>query len=162
MKLNKTHREAFVRAVMADVPTVDYDQLIRDVALKAAVDQLPPDVRKVWDNPDLRAYVNTRYIYAVGFKGVAIPAQGGDEFEFTEAAKAELKDLDAKQSAQETHLDELEAKLRAAIYSCSTRKQLAELLPEMEKYLPPEGSATRNLPAVANLVSDLMQAGWPK
>jgi hypothetical protein len=45
----------------------------------------------------------------------------------------------------------------------STRKALVDLLPEFEKYLPAdEAKAIASLPAVANVLSDFVKAGWPK
>ena len=45
----------------------------------------------------------------------------------------------------------------------STRKGLADALPEFEKYLPAdEPAAVRSLPVVANVVADFVKAGWPK
>ena len=43
------------------------------------------------------------------------------------------------------------------------REALAAMLPEFEKYLPSETPALdRTVPAVANVVTDFMRAGWPK
>lgn len=58
----------------------------------------------------------------------------------------------------------LKAKLTAAIAACFTLKQAKERLPEFVKYLPTDrdSTGTSNLPAVANLVADLVQLGWPK
>ena len=43
-------------------------------------------------------------------------------------------------------------------------EQALEILPEFAKYLPQErdGKVIRSMPVIANLVADLMQAGWPK
>lgn len=35
-------------------------------------------------------------------------------------------------------------------------------MPEAEKYLPKEAKSSTNVPAVANVVADLVKAGWPK
>ena len=45
MKLTNIIRDAFVRSVMNDVPTVDYSEQIREVVTKEAVAQLPEKVR---------------------------------------------------------------------------------------------------------------------
>ena len=51
----------------------------------------------------------------------------------------------------------------AAAMSCTTRKALANLLPEFEQYLPEDTpAAIRSLPAIANIVADFSKAGWPK
>lgn len=65
--------------------------------------------------------------------------------------------------AQKRRRKDLEAKLSAAAESCTTRKALADLLPEFAKYLPEdEAAACKTLPAVANIVADFTKAGWPK
>jgi hypothetical protein len=53
-------------------------------------------------------------------------------------------------------------KLCAIVEGCSTLKQLQTLLPEFVDYMPTEAAPTKNLPAVANMVSDLSKLGWPK
>ena len=57
---------------------------------------------------------------------------------------------------------DLYQKLKGVIEACTTLKKLKELLPEFEAYFPTEAEPTKNLPAVANLVTDMMQMGWPK
>jgi len=47
-------------------------------------------------------------------------------------------------------------------YACTTTKQLRELLPEFDRYLPAEEEKTlRTLPVVQNIVADFVKAGWP-
>jgi hypothetical protein len=58
---------------------------------------------------------------------------------------------------------ELRSKLQATADAVTTRKALIDLLPEFEKYLPAdEAKAVATLPAVANVLSDFVKAGWPK
>lgn len=78
-------------------------------------------------------------------------------------AWAKLGEIAQKHGAQETHRSDLERKLKAVAYSMTTRKALADALPEFAKYLPPdEPTATRMLPVVANVAAEFMKAGWPK
>jgi len=50
--------------------------------------------------------------------------------------------------------------IKGIAYGCSTLRQLKEALPELEKYMPKEDAPTRNLPAVANVVADMVKLGW--
>ncbi len=162
MKLTNYMRDAFVRAVMDDVPEVDYKQQIRDTALKAAVEAMPAKLRAVWGDSALRDSVNTRHTRITDCVYETMPQYCGIE----EALKAQadvLEALHAKHHAQETQRYELRTKVKAVAYSVKTRKQLAEMLPEFEKYLPAdEAAAIRTLPVVANVVAELVAAGWPK
>lgn len=158
---------------MQDVPNIDYKEQIRDLLYKAAKEALPPKVRALFESPGLQDFIkhghlsqrwggNLQKVYmsislpsttSNGFQGVKIPA------EVTEKAHA----LGLACYQQEAKRKDLEIKLNQAAASVSTRKALAALLPEFEKYLPPEESQTKvMLPAVANVVSDFVKAGWPK
>lgn len=164
MKLTNYMRDAFVRSAMDDVPSIDYTEQIRAAVMKEAVALLPPKVRAVWQDAACRAYLESNYI-TIGNVGVAaVPGPNGDGYK-TARKKIEdaVADLVAKSKAQGERNKALNEKLRACAYSASTRKQLAELLPEFEKYLPPdEAAALRSLPVVANVVADFVKAGWPK
>jgi hypothetical protein len=74
-----------------------------------------------------------------------------------------LEALVKKKDHDEELRADLHAKIKAVAYSVSTRKALADALPEFEKYLPADDAkAIRTLPVVANVVTDFMKAGWPK
>jgi hypothetical protein len=162
LKLTNYMRDAFVRAVMDDVPEVDYKQQIRDTALKAAVEAMPAKLRTVWDDPKLQDCIAVGHTYLTDCVYKNLPVYPGIE----EALKAQtdvLEALHAKHHAQEDQRYELRTKVKAVAYSAKTRKQLAEMLPEFEKYLPAdEAAAIRTLPVVANVVAELVAAGWPK
>lgn len=163
MKLTNHHREAFLNAAMNEVPQIDYEEKIYQAALADAVAALPPAVRKLWDNKETRGWVQTPQKYhndSVGY--LRLPAlQPGHTF--SADVLAVLRDLAAKKREQLTARESLRSKLKAAAYGVTTRKALADLLPEFAKYLPQEDAPlSRMVPAVANLVTDFMQAGWPK
>lgn len=162
MNLNKYDREAFVRAVMDDVPSTDYVTQMRDLGTKTAVASLPPEVQVVLEkHPDYleRGSVgmpgrNSLYMVRPSYR---ILQDGYPE------VWAELVELESKNREQAARREALEAKLKAIIEGCRTLKQAKERLPEFEKYLPAERgvTGTTNLP-VANLVAELNAAGWPK
>lgn len=156
MKLTNTMREAFVRAAMDDVPHVDYSEQIRSVAQKAAAEMLPLEVRKLWASNKLRPYVTTVY-----FMGAMLPGADADDDKIRAAAEIAVAPLIKARDAQEVAHKDLARKLRAVAYSVSTRAALIEALPEFEKYLPAD-ERTANLPAIANVVTEFVAAGWPK
>lgn len=169
MKLTNSIRQAFVRAAMQDVPQIDYEETIRKAVMDAAVRALPPAVRKVYDDEKTRMYLEQTYMR---FGDVSVTVCGRDgkwgepDSQLPKLSKTDaavLEALVAKYGAQTSSRAELEKKLYGAAYAVSTRKGLAELLPEFEKYLPAdEASANRSLPVVANIVADFTKAGWPK
>lgn len=162
MKLTNTIRDAFVRAAMNDVPSVDFEEQYRKLMTDDAVAQLPPAVRKLWDNKAARDYVHLTQVgdryrsfhaYVPGMRGFK------PSTEATEKGQA----LKAQQEAQEATQRQLSENLKSAAYSVSTRKALVDMLPEFEKYLPEdEAAANRSVPVIANLVADFSKAGWPK
>ena len=165
MKLTKNLREAFVRAAMNDVPEIDYDEQYRKLGMDAAIAAMPADVLALYrKHPEYFAlnmhrlgsgesYRTYEHVY------VPMPA----EQSFPAHVNAEMVRILALQSAQQEARNLLRKKLEAAAFSVNTRKALADLLPEFEKYLPADDrSATLNLPAVANIMADFVKAGWPK
>lgn len=167
-RLTNDMRNTFIAKVMEDVPQVDYEQKIRDAVNKAAFAALPKQVKALYDNPETRGYVNIANdnLYrsdrnvprSVSF---SLPARNDKELEkIVRAASDALLDQWIEQEKQRRSLKE---KLRAVAFHCTTLKQLADAFPEFARYLPKdELDATRNLPALANVVSDFVKAGWPK
>ncbi len=158
-------RDAFVRRVMDDVPSVDYDEAIRAEVMKSAIAALPLKVRAVWSDKVLRGYINTSFFSAANGVSVAgVPMPNGENYK---TAKEHLNDavieLVASRKTQMDRRDALFSKLKQCAYSVTTRKSLAGMLPEFEKYLPAdETAALRSVPVVANVVADFVKAGWPK
>jgi hypothetical protein len=148
---------------MNDVPSVDYDEQIRKHALAGAVESLPPLAAKAWKDPKARAYIRTNYGFFGGISIAELPCNDNRDVPMTGAAGEKMRQLVEAKGAQDDVRSALKSKIKAAAYGCTTRKALIELLPEFARYLPAEEEATcRTLPAVANLMSDLMKAGWPK
>lgn len=165
MKLTNAIRDAFIRGVMNDVPHEDYDTQIRDLVMKKAVERLPKPAQVLWKDPATREYLATGRIY---FKYKCIDDLPGvsdwGKWIGDEPPKEWFEDINALQKledAQKEKLEAVEAKVRAVAYSCTTRKALLDALPEFEKYLPAEAPKGTGLPAVANLVKDLVELGWP-
>ena len=157
MRLTNYMREAFIRAALDDVPRVDYREQMQVAATKAAVDFLPPKVRAIYDDKELRDYLNTTYIEQFCVPGI----NAGQELKL--AVKAAIKPALALAAAQQQRDDDLRRKIKACAYAAATRAALVKMLPEFERYLPADDQAAcRTLPVVANVVAEFVKAGWPK
>jgi uncharacterized coiled-coil protein SlyX len=174
MRLTNTIRQAFVKAAMQDVPKIDYAEQIRVMLEKAAKEALSPKVRAVWEDNHLRGFVTdcTEH-YTFGYRpnsvrlSVVLPSNHSyslSGYTLPKEVIEKVNELGNAWAVQEKTLSELSDKLIGAAASVSTREALVKLLPEFEKYLPVDESSAQktNLPAVANIVSDFVKAGWPK
>ena len=166
MRLTNKHRCAFVVAVMADVPSVDYKQQEESLVVAALLEAAPATVRELYkDDP---RWLNLRYTYTpiqCLYSGLLPPGAGVHGYlakNMPEVfSKCEL--LADKHHAQEAERAVLQNKVRAVISGCATLKQAKERLPEFVKYLPqPERKATPNLPSTTDVFDSLTKAGWPK
>lgn len=166
MRLTKEDKQAFVHAVMDDVPSVDYDEQVRARLEEWGFNALPQALKAVAKEfPD---YFEIQYIPTpAGFPGVFVicpPHLCGHNFErAVPEVWAELMVIGEKKMAQDKIHAELRSKVTALINGCTTLKQAQERLPEFAKYLPAnrDGSFITNLP-VANTLVDLQNAGGPK
>ena len=152
MKLTTYDREAFVRAVMNDTPEKPYVQLKEEIQA-ALVKAMSPECRKVF-RKSAKA-LRTEYFGDLHFR------EGGARFV---VGDAEYRDV--LKPFQDVYQLRLETKnqLAAVIRGCTTLKQAKDRLPEFTKYLPTERGASgiANLPAITNVVADLVKLGWPK
>lgn len=166
MRLTNFLREAFVRAAMADVPKIDYQEqahkYARDVIkakFKEAFPDLPPvtQTQAKWFKD---SYISLPY----NICNINVPfSAGSDMLSKDEKVWAKLEEFSRLHAAENKNRDALRSKLEAVAAACTTRKQLLEALPEFEAYMPAEeAKAAKNLPAVANVLSDFVKAGWPK
>jgi hypothetical protein len=162
MRLNKYDKEAFVAAVMADIPMIDYDEQAKNLVQKAAYEAMPAKVKAVYQDKDTRQFLKTGfYHHSPGCLQnfyIYMPQdwKHGDDLD------KQLRELEEAKVEQEVKRNDMKAKLTGIINSCNTLKQAKELLPEFEKYLPEERQQTKSLPAVSGLVADLTKLGWPK
>lgn len=166
MQLNQYDREAFVRAVMDDVPKVDYQTRGRKLAVEALDSLQPPEIAAV-KAAGLTNWLDSTYIYVPGnldnfyykakYENNVLRDQKPKVWKQLEEISGKLQDQTSKRAA-------LTESLTSAIKACKTLKQAQERLPEFVKYLPAERDThgTLNLPVVTNLVADLVKEGWPK
>lgn len=163
MKLTNTIRDAFIRAAMQDVPSIDYTEQARSLLMADSLAQLPPKIRAIAKDKELSHFVNTGRHYANSLGYVTVYCGNGNEFKPSPDVAVRVADLKIAADAQAKVAAELRTKIKAVAYSVTTRKALADLLPEFAKYLPAdEQAALRTVPVVANVVTDFVKAGWPK
>lgn len=166
MKLTKYDRQAFVKAVMADIPKEDYKEQARALILEDSIQALPKKLQDAARDPACKDYLETGSCYRQAFGGSFTVYDRRWNGRYTPSATATKKLLELEKLHQEQtkKLDDVEAKLTASIEACTTLKVAKERLPEFEKYLPQDRTPEKGtyLPAVANLVADLSTLGWPK
>lgn len=169
MKLTKYMREAFVRGVMNDVPKVDYQAQADAMVRKAVRDAMPEGLRKLVDQGgEALDWLKVSQISVPGHSLSSVrtycPESGGHDFlKFKNPnVWSQLTEINRLAGQQGEQRQALQNKLTGAANSVTTRKALAELLPEFEKYLPADTpAATRMLPVVVGVVDDFKKAGWP-
>lgn len=167
MRLTNTIRDAFIRAAMNDVPKeLDHTEEIRKLVIDDFVSKMPPKIKAVWDDKTLCDWLKTDH-NNYGNVNIRYPSREqtswGEKPKLSADAQRKVDALASKKEENDKIRNQLESKLRNVAYSVTTRKQLADALPEFEKYLPEdEAKAVRTLPVVTNVVADFVKAGWPK
>lgn len=165
MRLTNQLRAEFVRNVMNDVPVVDYDEQIRKFVTTLVIESLPATVKKVWDDKNLRTYINTCHFSTEYTRvSVEIPSKErwSDDFHLSTSEEEVLKELEAKRYNQNVTRKKLREQLETTLKGVTTTKALRKMFPEFEAYVPEDKQVDRMLPATTNLVTDLVRAGWPK
>lgn len=164
-RLTKYQREAFVSAVMQDVPSVNYEAQAHKLVKDAAIAVLPPQIQAIAADKKLCHHLETSshwFGYHHGNFGSVTVFGGRNQDYMTKEVQETLDAIILLEKAQQERLDDMRSKLNAAIMSCTTDKMARERLPEFIKYLPEAEEKTPYLPAVANIVADLIHLGWPK
>lgn len=167
MKLNKYQKENIARRIMADVPTVNYEEQAKDVLLKAAIDRLPPAVRRVYDNPETRCYVKHGR-WTSGGMSFHLPFHSSEYLSandlrregFPEEALKEFSRLSAAHEQQRDKRRAMERTLLANFQSVGTAKSFAARFPQFAHYLPTDIQPAKNLPATTELFDALAGMGW--
>lgn len=166
MRLTNYIRDAFIEAAMQDVPSkVNHTEEIRKLAQTDILSRLPKDILKIWtENKESRSFLIIKHddVRSVSFVYPSVGEYSSGRRPLSEEVKAKIDVLADEMVANNKVMKELRGKLKGAAYACTTTKQLRELLPEFESYLPAEvEQSARSLPVVANIVSEFTKAGWP-
>lgn len=158
MKLTNLDKRTIVKAIMADVPKVDYLEQAQNLIREYNIGRLPKEVQALIGTEN-EAVLRTTHQYFAGFCLRVIWAPDGDlkiGCPTTERILAELSEANERQNSER---DALERKLRAVLAPITTVKKAIEVLPEFEKYFPSEKAPTPNLPATKELVDSFRNAG---
>jgi len=164
-RLTKYQRQAFVTAVMHDVPTVNYEEQAHKLVKDAAIAILPPQIQAIAADKKLCHYLDTTSHWFGYHKGNfgSVTVYGGHNGNYmTKEVEEKLDAIVQLSQAQDERLNDMQAKLKGAIESCTTDKMARERLPEFIKYLPEPEVKSQYLPAISNIVADLVTLGWPK
>ena len=165
MRLTNSDRDAFIQAVIDDVPQTNYDEEARSKIQAWAVARIPEVMRIAYEKHP--AYFENRWHRTPGCLATVYAVSADNDTNIQEidpAFYSELVELASLKSEQQRRERELRQQLKGVIYSCTTLKKAEELLPEFKKYLPADrdGNTNRSMPVISNLVATLTQAGWPK
>lgn len=166
MKLTNHIRNSFVRAVVADLPRIKYDEQARERIQNDALNRLPLKVRALYNTVDLRDYLLLTRVRVPGEwnhgNSLYVNVYGMADYKIGDGMTSVMLELAKRMQEQEQTRKTLQACLASAASAVTTRKALADMLPEFERYLPAdEAAACKTLPAVANLVASFAKAGWP-
>lgn len=172
MRLTETHRAAFVRAVMDDVPTPNTREQVQKLVNEDMRQVLPAQIVSLMNNATYKGYLSwvsmslsrtveidgkSRNIVGLGSVSVIAGYQPGATVD------KKIHDLVLAGYKALCEREEMQATLRRAIKGCSTLKQAQDMFPELAKYLPSgDDQKTLNLPAASNVVADLTKLGWPR
>lgn len=166
-RLTNYERDAFISAVMDDVPHIDYNEIARKALQNKAVSMLPPKVRAL--HKEFGHLFNSVHLYAVpGALGdVAVVGETRtlvlDEMKKDVTFWKSIEELGQAVRTQRDARKALESKIKAAIYGCTTIEKAHAVMPEFAKYLKKLAAPVdRTVPVIANLVADLNAAGWPR
>jgi hypothetical protein len=147
MRLTKYQKDVIVKAIFADVPEPDA-KAIQKMAQEALVAAMSPACQVAYKScPKALISTSTWSITHHDRLGLIVGDADIDET-LKPFYKAEEDYIAAK--CELTHI----------IGSCSTLKQLEQVLPEFKSYFPTEGVPTKNLPTTNNLVASMIKLGW--
>lgn len=159
MKLTKQMKENFVYRALKDIPEIDYRSQWSALILKIAVDNLPENLKTVWNNNQTKPYLNIKSVYLRDFSCmgyVAVPMPESDNFSsfLNEDLLINLKNIHQSHAEQSDKRKQAQEVLESAINSVNTLKQAKEALPQFVKYLPEE---TKKAQLPANIADDFLQ-----
>lgn len=170
MKLTNDDKDTFVRAVMRDVPKVDYEEMFQIAANKLCRESMPPKLAAVYDDKKLRSHLKFDNNVWPKDDNIGFRVENGNMLSCYTVLPVKWINIPGAVGMQQAHIEQkrkleaLESKVRGMIQGCSTLAQAKKLLPEFVKYLPAERKPkpqTINLPMVANVAADLVAMGWP-
>lgn len=156
MNLDKITKRSIVRAIIDDIPFVDYSVKIAEIALNDRLPKLDPRVRAIWNDNALRGFI------AVSYDADAYKHLPFADVPLSDAAKEKIKSLLKASTTQNNERWAMQNKLTAMFSNVRTAKQFLKLFPEFKQYLPSEPVQGVSFPLATNLIAEMMRMGWPK
>jgi len=173
MRLTESIRSAFVHAVLQDTPKVDYTEQRQKLIQDWLYAMAPAPLMRVFKDQSYRRYFSTNHVFyqspiagrsswGLG-KFWLVPDVDGNTYQLNDKIILDkLLEVDRAEKLQVEQHGELARKLTATIKAFNTVKQARDALPEFVKYLPDDADPKcKTLPAITDLVTDLVKAGWP-
>lgn len=169
MNLSLSVKAGIISKIMRDVPRIDYSALAQEHIQKVALEMMPAEARALYDNPNLRPFLNGKVgLYISGCNDLGhvggiywrAPndramlylskfSRNGDMDEMTmkllEAVRDPVDLLVKLAEKQAQARRNMEGRLRDLLASARTLKQAKLAIePELHKYLPEDTYAMRN------------------
>ena len=144
MKLSTYHKDAIIRAIKQDLPPVGN---LSEEMTKAAVKLMSTPCRNLYKKSPTA--IRRSSVYGVTERGSVEFVIGVANF------KAVVEPFEQRFEERKKALDNL----KLAIYGCSTRKQFIDRFPEFSHHAPSEHGTCDTLPAISNVVADLVKLG---
>lgn len=153
VRVSQHHKAVFVRSVMSNIPTTDFDQQIKDTIINWFAARLPLPVGRLWSDRQLRDWVRLRkFFYKPIGDYVYVPSLDDPKFEPDNATQGTIDALIASDESQTAGRDLMTGQLHALVQNCRTLKQMREMVPEdLHSHLPtdPTPPPNRMVPAIA-------------
>jgi len=150
MKLTQYHKDAIVRSILNDIPTKD-GKTEKAKAQAALVKGMGRSCKTIYKtNPTALADVYVSgHEYPFGGYGQSLICGDADSTAILEPFRKQKKER-----------DDIETKIKGVLKGINTRKQFIDLFPEFSAYAPPEEGSCSTLPAISNVIADLVKVGW--
>lgn len=147
MNLTKYHKKAIVTSILNDTPEPNKDELKQKIQLDL-FDAMSPAAQALYRVTPSALASTSSYDCGIAY-GATLIVGDADK---NAVLKPYIKAHEARQN--------IKTKLTNALEGMRTRKQFIDAFPEFSHYAPEESGPTANLPALANIVADLVKAGW--
>lgn len=143
VKLSTYHKDAIIRAIIQDLPPVGN---LSEELTKAAVKLMSTSCRNLYKKSP--AAIRRHTTYHVDKHSVEFVCGDAD-------LKAVVQPFAQRFELRQKVLQDL----KLAIYGCSTRKVFIDRFPEFSHHAPAEHGKCDTLPAISNVVADLVKLG---
>lgn len=157
MRLTNSIRNNIVDSIMNDVPTEDFQTQFEKLVHKESYKQLPEQIKKIYDNPELRKYLGGSTVRCFN-SGLGSILTLNSEFDESKI-RISMDAIAQRNNIQKEDRRRIKNQILIALDSVSTIKAARDLMPEFDKYFPKPNQVMK-YPIANNIVSDLKSMGW--